>query len=259
MKKLLIALLVSLLALFAFAGCGAGSGSEPDPAAEEETAGQEAVEEETEQQGSGFWEVDSESGAVKLPENVQGSLQEATELLTGNEFTPIAYFSRQIVSGNNYQVLCRSTLTTTDPEPSLQVVVVYQDLQGAAELLNIADFDIARYAGESSEETETGPVSGGWEIPEDYTTADLPEKVKAAYDAAAGQQEDITLTPMAYLGSQNDSGTNYAVLVHASGGQGDSIRVATIHEDPDGKSELKNMYTLDPSEYGEVEDGDEEY
>ena len=257
MKKLLVTLLVSLLTVLVLGACGAGSGQETESPAEEETAAEETVEEEIAQQTSGGWEVDPEAEAVKLPEEVETAFHNATELLTGTEFTPIAYFSKQVVAGTNYQVLCRSALTTMDSSPGLQVVVIYQDLEGNAEVLNIADFDIGEYTGQDEDEDVDGPLSGGWEVPEDYTTSELPEKVKAAYEAGIGQENAEALTPMAYLGSQVVAGTNYAVLVH-SGSGGGSIQVATIYEDLDGKAELTNLCAVDPADFNEQEDDDGE-
>ncbi len=116
MKKKLFLLLMSLMMVFAFAACGSSS----EEAAEEETTAAETSVESI----SGGWEIDLESAAAELPEEVQEAFNKAIQQLDGNDLTPIAYFSKQIVAGTNYQILCRSLPGTENPIPKRQVVVI---------------------------------------------------------------------------------------------------------------------------------------
>ena len=246
MKKKLFILLMSLMMVFAFAACGSSS-EEP---AEEEQAAVETPEEAV----SGGWEVDLETAAVELPEEVQEAFDKAVQQLDGNDLTPIAYFSKQIVAGTNYQILCRSLPVVENPIPKLQVVVIYADLEGDAEITNIADFNIADYTDNDGADLHAEEVTGGWEVPEDYTQAELPDHVKAVFEKSIEQVGGSTFTPMAYLGSQIVAGTNYAVLVEgelATEEPVKNIQVATIYEDLDGNVELTNICTLDPASFNQ--------
>ena len=246
MKKKLFLLLMSLMMVFAFAACG-NSSQEP---AGEETAATEAAEEPM----TGGWEIDTEAVAVELPEEVQAAFKKAVEQLDGNDLTPLAYFSKQIVAGTNYQILCRSLPVTENPVPKLQVVVIYADLEGNAEITNIADFNIADYTEGDGADLHAEDVTGGWEVPEDYTKAELPDQVKAAFEKGIEQVGGSTFTPMAYLGSQVVAGTNYAVLVEgelASQEPVNNIQVAVVYEDLDGNVELTNICTLDPADFNQ--------
>ncbi len=244
MKKKLFLLLMSLVMVFAFAACGNSS----EEQAEEETTAAEAAEEPV----TGGWEIDTEAAAVELPEEVQAAFEKATKKLDGNDLTPLAYFSKQIVSGTNYQILCRSLPVTENPVPKLQVVVIYADLEGNAEITNFTDFNIADYTEGDGADLHAEDVAGGWEVPEDYTKAELPDQVKAAFEKGIEQVGGSTFTPMAYLGSQVVAGTNYAVLVEgelASQEPVSNIQVAVIYEDLDGNAELTNICTLDPADF----------
>ena len=97
MKKSVFILFMCLMMVFALAGCGGSSeeAAEEETAAAEETTAAEAAEEPT----TGGWEIDTEAEAVELPEEVQAAFEKAVEQLDGNDLTPLAYFSKQIVAG----------------------------------------------------------------------------------------------------------------------------------------------------------------
>ena len=255
MKKILIMLLMLLMStalVVAFAGCG---GSSEEAQTEEPAAAEE------DGQLSGGWTVYADSSAVELPEPVKTAFEKATENLVGNEFTPLAYMSKQVVAGKNYQILCKSVMTTSDPEPSLQVLVVYMDLDGRAEVSNITDFEIGTYTDNSGADVGEAHLAGGWEVAEDYTKGELPEEVKAVYEKAIQQIDGSNFTPMAYLGSQVVAGTNYAVMVEDETTAEEPVRniqVLTIYEDLNGKVELSNICTLLPAEFAERPDGAED-
>lgn len=243
MKKKLIMLIVCTAMMIAFAGCGGSGNGEPENRTEAaENGGQLA----------GGWMVYADGDAAVLPDEVQTAFDKATEKLTGSEFVPLAYISRQIAERSNYQILCRATEVTADPVPTLQVLVIGQDPEDSVDVLNIADFDISRYTDSDGADIGNARLDGGWEVPEDYTKSELPEEVKAVYEKAIQQVGGSTFTPMAYLGSQVVAGTNYAVLVEgelASDDPVSNIHVVTIYEDLEGNVELTNICTLDPAEF----------
>lgn len=91
----------------------------------------------------------SDSGSVggwtqpdspEVTDEVKDVLAKACEGMTGTSYTPIALVSTQIVAGTNYRILCEKTLTTPGTEKDCCIVTVYQDLDGNAEISDIADF-----------------------------------------------------------------------------------------------------------------------
>ena len=54
-------------------------------------------------------------------------------------YTPYAYLGSQVVAGTNHAVLCR--VSEINQGTAWAVVFIYEDLQGNATVMNIADFD----------------------------------------------------------------------------------------------------------------------
>ena len=94
---------------------------------------------------AGGWTIPEEYSVIDLPANVAAAFEKATESILGNTLEPIAYLAEQTVSGMNYAILCRSTLTTNPPVSSIQVVTVFTDLEGCASIADIRTLDIAAY------------------------------------------------------------------------------------------------------------------
>ena len=66
----------------------------------------------------------------------------ATEGLVGVSYVPVAYLGSQVVAGINHAFLAQATIVMPNAEPYYVIVYVYEDLQGHAEVMNIANFDV---------------------------------------------------------------------------------------------------------------------
>ena len=129
---------VLLLALFMIAMITA-CGSSNESAQTDESAEMSA-----EESVSGGWDLfDNEANA--LPEDVQTAFDKAAETFTGSELKPVAYVASQVVAGTNYAFLCHSKLASADPAESIQLVIVYEDLEGNATIAGISNVDVSRY------------------------------------------------------------------------------------------------------------------
>ena len=96
----------------------------------------------------GGWNVAEDYTTTELPEAAQNAFDKAAEQFVGNDLVPMAYLGKQIVAGTNYALLCHSTLVTAEPVSSIQVVVIYEDLEGNCEITNINTLDLASFAEE---------------------------------------------------------------------------------------------------------------
>lgn len=208
------------------------------------------------EESDGSWTVAGDS-AADLPEEVQKAFDKALETLTGsyNEVIPVAYIGRQIVSGTNHAVLCRVTYADEKAPAGLVVLAVYEDLDGNAQLLSSKEFSIADFnTGDEApdENTEAEPVTGGWQIPEQITTAEIPEEAKKAFNKAVEGLAGNDLTPMALLGTQVVAGTNYAFLCHsklATADPAESIQLVIVYEDLEGNASIAGISNIDVSRY----------
>lgn len=94
---------------------------------------------------SGGWSIPDDHTVGTLPEEVQAAFDKATESLTGAGFTPMAYLGSQIVAGTNYALLCCGEGSAAELGTYLQVIVIYEDLEGNAQITGITTVDMADY------------------------------------------------------------------------------------------------------------------
>ena len=129
----------------------------------------------------------------------------------GMDYEPIAVLATQVVAGQNIAYLCKGTLETESPTTSWVIVVVYNDLQGEASITGVATIDLA-------------------------------------FSKAAENYDGVEINPLALLGTQVVSGTNYLIL-----GTGHavvqnpvtSLYVATVYEDLQGNCKFTDVSQFD--------------
>ena len=97
------------------------------------------------EQLSGGWSFPEEFTAGTLPEEAAAAFEKALEGFVGSDLTPMALLGTQVVAGTNYAVLCRTQAVTPDAVPQAQIVFVYADLQGNAEITNIVTLDAGAF------------------------------------------------------------------------------------------------------------------
>jgi uncharacterized lipoprotein YehR (DUF1307 family) len=241
LKKLSVVLLAFVL-LFVMAACGSSDQTS------ENTSGTE-----TSEPVAGGWELFDNKANV-LPEDVQASFDKASETFTGSELKPVAYVASQVVAGTNYMILCEAATTTEQPKTSYQMVIVYADLEGKAEITQMKEFDLTEYVEGDSTEISAEKLAGGWEPAEDRSSVVIPQEAKDVFDKAAGNLDGNELEPMALLGTQVVAGTNYAFLCFSTLQTEETIngiQVVTVYEDLDGNAEITNICTVDPADYNE--------
>lgn len=94
---------------------------------------------------AGGWEPAEDRSSVVIPQEAKDVFDKAAGNLDGNELEPMALLGTQVVAGTNYAFLCFSTLQTEEKIYGIQVVTVYEDLDGNAEITNICTVDPADY------------------------------------------------------------------------------------------------------------------
>ena len=244
MLKKLSTIIFALIMMTMVTACGSsgGSGESEDPV---ETESSEAM--------AGGWKIYDNEANV-LPEGIQAAFDKATETFTGSELKPVAYVASQVVAGSNYMILCEATTTTETPSTSYQMVIVYADLNGNAEITQMKECDFAAYTEGDNSDISTEKLAGGWEIAEDRSSVVIPQDAKDAFDKAAENLDGNELEPMALLGTQMVAGTNYAFLCFSTLQTDETIngvQVVKVYEDLDGNAEITNISAVDPADYNE--------
>ena len=242
MFKKLSTILLALIMITMVTACGSSS----------ETSQNDNSAESTEEL-TGGWELFANEANV-LPEYVQEAFDKASETFTGSELKPVAYVASQVVAGTNYMILCEAATTTEQTKTSYQMVIVYADLEGNAEITQIKEFDLTEYSDGNNTEISAEQLAGGWQVAEDRSSVVIPQEAKDVFDKAVENLDGNELEPMALLGTQVVAGTNYAFLCFSTLQTEETIngiQVVTVYEDLDGNAEITNICTVDPADYNE--------
>ena len=103
------------------------------------------------------------------------------------------------------------------------------------------EFSLERIADADAE----APLAGGWTPSDDPA---VTEDLRALFDRAAQGIDDVSYTPVAYLGSQIVAGTNHAFLAQAtesSSGEKVGYALVYLYEDLSGNVDILNIADLD--------------
>ena len=112
--------------------------------------------------------------------------------------------------------------------------------------------------GQQNTETET---VGGWTITQ---SAELSETAQSAFDKAMETLVGVNYTPVALLGTQIVSGTNYCFLCEAAVVSPDAqpyYAIVSVYEDLQGSASVLNIVAMDIgkiAETGKIEDSQPE-
>lgn len=206
---------------------------------------------------TGGYTVNKNLSAAALPKDAQGAFDKALDGMTGADYEPIVLIGTQTVSGTNYAILCKVTPVIPDAESELDVVTIYEDLSGKAEILSTEPFDLAEVTDTDQTYSKDDTMVGGFSTNTEFTAQETDDTVMKVFNQA--ENADKSYHYAAELGTQSVSGTNYAFLaLKEDNKDSDSAvwTVLTVYEDLDNKVSLSSAYELDPgayTTYGETE------
>lgn len=89
---------------------------------------------------AGGWSI---AENTEVTEENKAVFDKAMEELAGVHYVPVAYLGSQVVAGLNHCFLCTATVVAPDAAATLALVYIYEDLEGNAQITQIADLDIA--------------------------------------------------------------------------------------------------------------------
>lgn len=226
MKKGIAFALLSAICLLGFTACSGKAGQPADPSTDAQMAG-------------GYTMVSQT--AVTLPENVKSGFDKAA---AGENLTPVALIAQQIVAGTNDMILCQK-------DNAYNMIVIYRDLQGNAQLSKTSAFTLTDYT-QGGGEAKNEVLAGGWYAPNEVTSLPLPNEAKSALDKALSGFVGSNIKPMALLGTQVVAGTNYAILCRVTPVTPDaisSVQVVTVYADLQGNASFINFSPIDPAKF----------
>lgn len=96
-------------------------------------------------------------------------------------------------------------------------------------------------------------VSGGWTLHTDTVSMSMSDDAMQAFNKAVKDVKDVTYSPVALLGTQVVSGTNYAFLVIEKSGDTEAFKVLIIYSDLNGNAEIIKKSDFNVEKYTQGE------
>ena len=93
----------------------------------------------------GEWEVSDSAVGSQITEEAQAAYDNARASYDGTAPQPLTLLGTQVVAGTNYAFLAKGQTETDNPRTAVQVVIVYEDLEGNAEITNINTLDMGEF------------------------------------------------------------------------------------------------------------------
>ena len=205
------------------------------------------IEEETMAHLAGGWSAVTGDTSLSANAAAKSAFEKATETICGMEYEPVAVLATQVVAGTNYCILCRGKATVPDAQSVIQLVYIYEDLQGKAEITNTKTI------------IDSEMLDGGFLANDGDMQPDKNTDVKTAFEKATQTLTGAELEPVAYLGSQVVAGSNYLVLCKQTAtvpGAEPEYAMVTVYSDLDGNAEITEISEVRFGEYDNTEAND---
>ncbi|MBR6165004.1 MAG: hypothetical protein IKQ45_03635 [Clostridia bacterium] len=175
----------------------------------------------------GGWKINKKVGTY-LTKAETKVFEKAVEKLGGVAYTPVFTLAKQVVAGTNYAFFCKAVTATAKASTSWKVVIVYQDLQGNAEVLAVNSFNYKNIKTRKNPYTAAS-VAGAWEYSKKTPSSKgLPSTAKKVFKKATKEYTGVGLTALALLGTQQVAGVNYKYL--CSGVLSDAAGTVCLYE-----------------------------
>ena len=251
MRKLNALVLAGVLVgSLAHVGCVADAPSSPEPVASAPAPDASTSVEEPADAEDGEWEVNTEFAAKAVPEEEAAIFHDAILGVLDVNYEPIAVLGRQTVAGVTYAYLCQAIYWEDDAVPVWSVVVVHDDPEGTAQLLDEKVINVANVR--TGDAALGGEATGAWAASGSNDGMLLPEGAQQAFDKAMEGYDGVRVSPIALLGTRAAGGTDYRVLAQgpseADAGR-QAVYVVDVHEDPVGVCGVTEMAPLDLNHY----------
>lgn len=196
----------------------------------------------------GGWEIVLTNKQVYIPEDAKNAFDNAFNK-DSYDLNIVALLAKQVVSGTNYMFLCKDNSSN-----DYKIVIVYNNLDNVSQITKMAYFDYTKYAHNNTQYYPDRTV-GRWDviIPDEET--ELDEEVRDIYNTGIQKVPNIDYKPIALLGKQVVSGTNYAVLAYGKLQKTDTpekgIFLLTVYKDLNGTIDIPSLSYIDLKEFNE--------
>ena len=232
MKKVISVILACSLVLALCAACGNKKEQAPAEAPAETPAETPSLGAEPQKEPEvilGGWSIVDDTTPT---DQAKAALAKALEKLVGANYEAVALLEIQVVAGTNYLLLCKITPVVPNANSHYGIVSVYADLQGGAEITQVASTDF---------EIPGQVMPGGW-----YESVyDADDETKAMVEKAASKLTGANYEAVVHAAEQVVAGKNHAVLCRITPVVPNATYhygLAVIYEDVQGNCEISDVY-----------------
>ena len=200
---------------------------------------------------TGGWETMVTSKQAVMTDEEIEIFNNAKKNYSDLELEVIAVLGKQVVAGTNYMYLAKGYEKGNETNATYNIVVIYHDLENKSTVKSVSAFDYTKYT--NVDKSYNGEqVSGGWSttLPQKYKILD--DKVQTIFTDATNKQVGITYLPIALVGTQLVSGTNYAILCYGTYSDQNAttaIYLVTIYSDLENNNEIISSANIDLAQY----------
>ena len=199
----------------------------------------------------GGWETMLTEKQAYMDENTLSVFEKANNSYTSMKLDAVGLLGKQVVAGMNYMYLAKGYPAGEPNKATYKTVIVYNDLAGNATVTHVNDFDYTQYVNKNIDK-DSNTLLGGWFVEEPEHATLLDESIQTAFNNATSTLTGMSFTPIAVLGKQIVSGTNYAIICYGGPSYENSeksIYVLTLYQDLTGHSEIVSEAYVNLADY----------
>lgn len=234
MKKVLLCMVIVLAAFAAF-GCGSDNNSE-------------------QQEKAADWKINTDYSDNYFPKDAKEAFGKFKDEIN-DELVPVAYFGYKEDKEDQEKTYGYLAYNKTDKE--LQTISIEINKYDKADVGDMLTFDITKYV-KGDGASKSVSERDGFVLPEECGGTVMPEEVQNIFMSSAKTLDGMAMTGLAYLGSQEENGMNYAVLGVSETISDDPVKnvvIAVVNKNKKEKCSFVNINTLDLEE---MFDGDDD-
>ncbi len=191
----------------------------------------------------GSWKINYEHEPFIYDNQDLINFLSTSDLNGQDDYQVVALLGNQVVAGTNHMFLCQND--------NYEVVIVYEDLDSNYSISKVVPFKIEDYL-ENNSTYNYETLMGGWYPYFDEKNVMDIKDIDLFNPKIVEDNFDAYYKPIALLGSQIVSGTNYCYLVYEGNSmniQNGQLAIMSIYKDLNNSFSVNSIHYLDLKEF----------
>ena len=228
MKKRILCLLSAAVCLVVMTACG------------------QKQEDKSDKRVNDGWDIILTDKQAYIPQDAKTAFDNAFNK-DSYDLDTVALLAEQTASKANYMFLCKDNNSS-----NYKIVIVHNNIDDVSQITQISYFDYTKYA-HNNINYIPDKTADRWDVVIPDKETPLDEQVRDIYNTGIQKTSHIDYKPIALIGKQTASGTNYAVLAYGQLKNTDTpekgIFLLTVNKDMNGNVDIPSLSYIDLKEY----------